>query len=214
MKKLLISVLAAFFLIISAGRAMAQAQTFRVGVFDLDLMVQAMPGYHVVDSLVNIYEKDSLAAELQYYQWEYQRLDSTFKADSALVAQGQKQKIMLDMVAADRQKMALNLIYWQQIAQNKSDNKRNQLSEPLYQTVAAAYQKVLGRKKYNLILKPNTYELGFPIDNLFISVAKELKLQGLPQELIYLGDDPDAVKAPATKTPATKTPATPAKPKN
>jgi Skp family chaperone for outer membrane proteins len=209
MRKLFIPFIASFILFIAGSQASVQAQTFKIGVFDLDVMVQAMPGYNVVDSLVQAYERDSLAAELQYYQWEYQRLDSTYKADSALVAQGVKQKIMLDMVAADRQKMAINLIYWQQIAQNKSDNKRNQLADPLYQTVAAAYQKVLSRKKYNLILKPNTYELGFPIDNLFISVAKELKLQGLPQELLYVGDDPDAVKQPATKPPAT-----PVKPKN
>jgi hypothetical protein len=51
--------------------------------------------------------------------------------------------------------------------------------------------------------------LGFPIDNLFISVAKELKLTSLPQELLQLGNDPDA-KTPA---PGTKPPATGAKPK-
>jgi hypothetical protein len=57
----------------------------------------------------------------------------------------------------------------------------------------------LDRKKYTLILKPNTYEAGFAIDNIFISMARELKLSGLPQELIYLGDDPDKQPAkPAT----------------
>ena len=113
------------------------------------------------------------------------------------------------MVAADRQKMAINLVYWQQIAQNKSNNKRRQLAQPLYTSVATAYQKILAAKKYNLIVKPNTFELGFPIDNLFISVAKELKLTSLPQELLYAGDDPDATAQPATKPPATTV-----KPKN
>jgi hypothetical protein len=28
-----------------------KAQTFKVGVFDIDLMVQAMPDYRIVDSL-------------------------------------------------------------------------------------------------------------------------------------------------------------------
>jgi Skp family chaperone for outer membrane proteins len=212
MKKRLISVFAAVIILSFSGQV--SAQQFKIAVFDLDLMVQAMPGYRAVDSLVDIYEKDSLSAEFEYYQWEYQRLDSTYKADSLLVAEGKKQKIHLDMIAADRQKMAINIVYWQQIGQNKSENKRGQLAQPLYNQVAGAYQKVLARKKYNLILKPNTFELGFPVDNLFISVAKELKLTGLPQELLYAGDDPDAVQQPPVKQPATKQPVTPVKPKN
>jgi len=208
MKKGLIFLFGSFFILITSKQTNAQQQ-FKVGVFDIDLMVQAMPAYRNVDSLMQIYDEDSLGAEYQYYQMEYQRLDSTYKSDSALVAQGVKQKALLDMVYSDRQKMAINIVYWQQIGQNKSDNKRRVLAQPLYTQVAGAYQNVLARKKYSLILKPNTFELGFPVDNLFISVAKELKLAGLPQELLYAGDDPDAVKQPATKPPATNT-----KPKN
>ena len=206
MKKRLFIVLTALFFLSAKGQVSAQ---FKVAVFDMDLMVQAMQGYKSVDSLVRAYEVDSLGAEYEYYQLEYHRLDSTYKTDSILVVQGKKLKSLLDLVAADRQKMTINIVYWQQIAQNKSENKRRQLSQPLYAVVANAYQKVLAKKKYSLILKPNTYELGFPIENLFISVAKELKLSELPQELLYAGDDPDAVKQPPVKKPAT-----PVKPKN
>ena len=100
--------------------------------------------------------------------------------------------------------MAINIVYWQQISQNKSNNKRSQLAQPLYQVVSGAYRKILEKKKYTLILKPQTYEAGFPIDNIFLSMARELKLQGLPQELLYLGDDPDAVKQPAKPATGTK----------
>ena len=200
MKKVLFSVLGFSAMILTAGNVRAQA--LKVGVFDIDLMVQAMPQYHIVDSLVQIYETDSLGAELQYNQSEYQRLDSTYKSDSALVAQGKKSKAILDMVTADRQKVAINLVYWQQISQNKSNNKRGQLAKSLYDQVADAYKKVLARKKYTLILKPQTYEAGFQIDNIFIAVARELKLTQLPQDLLFLGDDPDPVKQPANKQPA------------
>lgn len=202
MKKGLIFLFACIIFLTATQQATAQT-TFKAAVFDLDLMVQALPDYRMVDSLMQIYDEDSLGAEYQYYQMEYQRLDSTYKADSALVAKGLKQKALLDLVTADRQKMAINIVYWQQIGQNKSDNKRRTLAQPLYTQVANAYQKVLARKKYSLILKPNTFELGFPVDNLFISVAKELKLPGLPQELLYAGDDPDAKPPVTTKPPAT-----------
>jgi Skp family chaperone for outer membrane proteins len=204
MKKVLFSVFGFAVIILAAGNA--KAQTMKIGVFDIDVMVQAMPGYHIVDSLLQIYETDSLGGELQYNQSEYHRLDSTYKADSALAAAGKKSKTLVDMVAADRKKVALNLVYWQQIAQNKSNNKRSQLAQPLYNAVAEAFKKILARKKYTLILKPQTYEAGFAIDNIFISVARELKLTELPQDLLYLGDDPDPVKQPTQKQPATNKP--------
>ena len=183
----------------------ARSQTFKVGVFDIGIMVQAMPGYQVVDSLMEIYDRDSLGSLREYYESEYQRLDSTYKTDSAQVVAGKKSKAIVDMVYADRQKAMINIVYWQQIAQNKSNEKRNVLSQDLYNLVVNAYKKVLARKKYTLVLKPQTYEGGFKIDNVFIAVARELKLTELPQNLLYLGDDPDPVKQPTTqKPPVTK----------
>lgn len=183
----------------------ARSQTLKVGVFDIGIMVQAMPGYVVVDSLMQLYDRDSLGSLREYYESEYQRLDSTYKADSALGAAGKKSKAIVDMVYADRQKAMINIVYWQQIAQNKSNEKRNVLSQGIYNLVVNAYKKVLARKKYTLVLKPQTYEGGFKIDNIFIAVARELKLTELPQNLLYLGDDPDPVKPPATqKPPVTK----------
>ena len=184
----------------------ARSQTLKVGVFDIGIMVQAMPGYVVVDSLMEIYDRDSLGSLREYYESEYQRLDSTYKTDSAQVIAGKKSKAIVDMVYADRQKAMINIVYWQQIAQNKSNEKRNVLSQGIYNLVVNAYKKVLARKKYTLVLKPQTYEGGFKIDNIFIAVARELKLTELPQNLLYLGDDPDPVKPPTTtqKPPVTK----------
>jgi Skp family chaperone for outer membrane proteins len=189
--------------------ANVESQTLKIGVFDVDVMVQAMPGYRAVDSLMQMYDRDSLGALRAYNETEYKRLDSTYKADSAQVAQGKKSKAILDMVSADRQKAIVNILYWQQIAQNKSNEKRGVLSQNLYTMVVDAYKKVLARKKYTLVLKPQTYEGGFPIDNIFIAVARELKLTELPQDLLYLGNDPDP-KQPQTQ--AQKPPVT--KPKN
>ena len=185
-----------------------KSQTLKIGVFDLDVMVQSMPGYRVVDSLMQIYNSDSLGALRDYYESEYKRLDSTYKADSAQVATGKKPKAIFDMIAAERQKAMINVLYWQQIGQNKSDEKRANLSQHLYKQVSDAYKKVLVRKKYTLVLKPQSYEVGFAIDNIFIAVARELKLTELPQQLLYLGNDPDPVKQPQTQKPL------PTKPKN
>ena len=184
----------------------ARSQTLKVGVFDIDVMVQAMPAYHNVDSLMQIFDRDSLGSLREYYESEYKRLDSTYKSDSAQVVSGKKSKAILDMIYADRQKAMINIVYWQQIAQNKSNEKRGVLSKDLYNLVVNAYKKVLARKKYTLVLKPQTYEGGFKIDNVFIAVARELKLTELPQNLLFLGDDPDPapVKPTTQKPPVTK----------
>ena len=182
----------------------ANSQTFKVGVFDLDVMVQAMPGYHIIDSLMQIYDRDSIGSLMEYNDSEYRRLDSVYKADSAAVANGLKSKGVWDKVGQDRQKAMINVLYRQQIAENKSNERRSLLSQNFYKQATDAYKKVLIRKKYTLVLKPNTYEMGFPIDNIFIAVARELKMNELPQELIYLGNDPDPKPQTTQKPPATK----------
>ncbi len=199
MKKVLTFIFILTVLIATTGNV--KSQTVKIGVFDIGVMVQAMPAYRNVDSLMQIFDRDSLGALRDYYQSEYQRLDSTYRADSLQVATGKKSKAIFDMVAADRQKAVINIVYWQQIAQGKSDEKRAALSQNLSNMVVNAYKKVLARKKYTLVLKPQTYEGGFPIDNIFIAVARELKLTELPQNLLFLGNDPDPVKQQPTQKP-------------
>ena len=167
--------------------------TFKVAVFDMDLMVQALPEYRSVDSLTQLYERDTLNSEYQVYLSEYQRLDSTLKADTLKGVT----KTIMDYNNQQKQQMMYNLSYWQQIAQQKSDGYRNNLAGPLYQKVVAAYKKVLAAKKYNLILKPNTYEVGFPIENMFPLVAKELNVT-LPPGLTI--DPNQALQDPGTQT--------------
>ena len=142
----------------------------KIGVFDIDIMVQALPEYRTVDSLTQVYERDSLGAEYQVYLSEYQRLDSTLKADSAKNVA----KTIMDYNNQQKQQMQLNLVYWQQIAQQKSDDYRQRLLAPSYQKILAAYKKVLAEKKYTLVIKPSAVELGSNVENVFPLVAKEM----------------------------------------
>jgi len=188
------------------------AQQVKVGVFDIDVMVRAMPEYSKVDSLLQIYERDSIGPQYDKFVTQYKTLDSTYKADSLDVATGKKPKAMWDSTAKQRQQVAIYLMNWQQISQYNTEQKRGQLAQPLYQQVVNAYKKILDTKKYALIIKPGAFEQGSTVvDNLFISVAKELKLQSLPRELVMLGPDPDASKT-GTTTPQKTNPATNKKP--
>jgi len=194
MKKVLLT--AVFITAVGFVLNTVNAQTtpaMRIGVFDMDLMVQALPEYRGIDSMTQLYERDTLGSEYQVYQNEYQRLDSTYKTDSAKGSS----KVALDYIANQRQQMGMNLVYWQQIAQQKSDQYRAQLANPLYQRVVVAYKKVLAARKYTLILKPNTYEIGFPLENMFPLVAKEMNVT-LPPGLMV--DPNQALQNPAVGT--------------
>ena len=158
-----------------------QAQTtsvnppVKVGIFDIDRMVQALPGYAKVDSALQVYVQDSLRQEYLFYQQEYQRLDSTFKDDSAKA----KPKSVLDEVAKQRRDVAINLVYWQQIQRNKTQSKRAMLAQPLYEEVSNAYSKVLAASKVTIVFKPDAIEMGTNekvVVDLLSLVAKELKI--------------------------------------
>ena len=199
MKKVFYSMLLAMVLFAAGTTAKAQTATLplKIGYFDFDQMVQAMPGYAKVDSALQLYAQDSLQQEYQFYQEEFQRLDSTFKADSA---KG-KAKTVLDQIAKQRQQVGINIVYWQQIQQNKVEAKRQQLAAPLMDQVATAYRKVLEATKVTLVLKPSALEYGTnekSITNLLVLVAKELKIP-MQQQQQPGGDDDQQQQQPATR---------------
>jgi len=188
MKKVFFTLLMIAGMLFAGDKASAQ---MKVGVFDIDEMVQIMPGYRTVDSLLRQYQSDSLAQEQQYYYSEYQRLDSLLKLDSAAVKAGTKQPSVLDFENKQKQQMMVYLVNWQQYSQQKLQQKQGELAQGLYEQVGNAYQKIVKTKNYLLILKPGAFELGSKVDNLFISVAKELKLTQLPQDVLIFGPDPE-----------------------
>lgn len=186
--------------------AQTKAQTFKVGVFDVDQMLTVMPGYRAVDSLLQIYQNDSLPAEYAFYNDEYKRLDSTYKADSA---KG-KAPTVLDMEKQQRQQVAINIVYWQQIQQNKLEQKRYQLAYPMLQQIDNSYKKIMAAKKYSLIVKPDAILYIDPaqVDNLFDLVAKDLKIKLPQQQGANAQNDTDDNEpqqaAPQTTKPATR----------
>ena len=184
----------------SANNAGAQAGGAKIGVFDIDIAVSNMPGYRSVDSLLGIYQQDSLRGEYDFAVKEYNRLDSTYKADSA----AKKATTVLNYQKDQRSQIATTIIYWQQISQQKAEQRRQQLAAPLYEKVLGAYSKVLQANNYLVVLKPGAYEMGSKVENVFEKVFKELKIP-VPEQLRSQGpqDQPGATPTPQQAAPAT-----------
>ena len=202
MKKILFVVLAFATLLLFGNKVNAQG-TPKIGVFDIDIMVQAMPGYRAVDSMLNIYEQDSLRGEYEFAVKEYNRLDSTYKSDSA----AKKSASVLNYQKDQRSQIATTIIYWQQISQQKTEQKRQQLAGFLYEKVLTAYSKVLNANSYMVVLKPGAFEMGSKVDNVFEKVAKELNVT-LPDQLRSQGPAPEQESAPAQGKPTPSKPGT------
>jgi Skp family chaperone for outer membrane proteins len=198
MKKVLFVMLAFAGMFFSAYNAGAQAAGAKVGVFDIDVAVSNMPGYRTVDSLLGIYQQDSLRGEYDFAVREYNRLDSTYKADSA----AKKATTVLNYQKDQRSQIATTIIYWQQISQQKSEQRRQELAAPLYERVLGAYSKVLQTNNYLVVLKPGAYEMGSKVENVFEKVFRELKLP-VPDQLKSQGPDQQAGAQQQSAAPAT-----------
>ena len=198
MKKVLFVVLAFAGSFFAANKVNAQAGA-KVGVFDIDIMVNNMPGYRAVDSLLAIYQQDSLRGEYDFAVREYNRLDSNYKADSA----AKKSATVLNYQRDQRSQVATTIVYWQQISQQKTEQKRQQLAGPLFEKVLGAYQKVLQTNNYLVVLKPGAYELGSRVDNVFEKVSKELKIP-TPEGLRNQGPDTDQQSGAQSAAPSSR----------
>jgi Skp family chaperone for outer membrane proteins len=178
MKKIIVQ--CCFFAALVLASNTTIAQTPKVGFFDIDLMVQSMPDYPAVDSLVAIYEQTTLRPEYDLMVREYSRLDSIYRSDSA----AKKPATTLNYIKDQRTQIGYSLSFYQETGQSKSDKKRQELADPIYKKVMAAYKKVLAATNYLFIIKPSALELigSVNAENLFEKVTKELKIP-MPESL-------------------------------
>ena len=173
MKKVIFSLLTVMVIGFVATNAQAQtATTFKVGVFDLDAIVPKLPEYKDVQKKLESFERDSLGPRRDAIEYQYNRADSSYKADSA----AKKSKQVLDYSNQQRQQYAYQLINWSQIVQNAERQKYAELANPLYEKVNKVFLEEVKAQKIPLVLKPDaiTYVDDKVIVNLFIPVAKKL----------------------------------------
>lgn len=195
MKKVLLGLIAIVGMTFMAISANAQTG-FKFGIFDAEQAIQALPEYARVDSLLKIYQTDSIGGQYDIMQSEFHRLDSTSRADSA----AKKPASRLQFLANQRQELYNNLINWNTIAQRASQQKYMQLAQPLYVKVVAALQKVCTAQHISLVLKPDAIEAAvnpsstFYVD-LYGPVAKELGIKTNDQQ----GGAATPAKKPAGK---------------
>jgi len=174
MKKVIFSLLTVMALGFFTNGAQAQAPALKVGVFNPDAIVARLPEYKDVQKKIEAFEKDSLGPRRDAIEYQYNRADSSYKADSA----AGKSKQVLDYSNQQRQQYAWQLINWQQIVQNAERQKFAELARPLYDKVNKVYMDEVKAQKITLVLNPDAvmYVDDKTVINLFLPVAKKLNI--------------------------------------
>lgn len=156
------------------------AQTQKIGYFDEQRALLLFPGIGKVDTLLQVYQQDSLRLEYEARVYEFQRADSIFKKDSAAMPAKARELAIKDM----NQKRAI-LVQWQQVGQEMYNAKMDQLLGPYKQKMFNALQEVIKEQKYTYVLNAaslSQYAQPPILDDLSIRVAIKLKLP-LPKEM-------------------------------
>jgi outer membrane protein len=165
-----------------AGSLQAQNKT---GYIKVDDMVSLMPELKKIDTLLAVFQNDSLPRTYNYLLSQYQRYDS--------IANDSTRSPLVVRQDAGKQRTGFleELQNWQTSAQQMFEAKQSALLQPIYAKVMNAINDVAKEKGYGYIYSREALLVAPPADDILPMVAEKLK-----------------VKLPA---PAVNKPATPAK---
>jgi len=170
MKKLKVLVVVVGFLV--SGSVMAQS---KFGYISVDNMVAIMPKTAKLDSLIEKYQTDSIAPQYQQLISTYQFKDSLYR-DSVKTPAAVRQQIAQELPG-----LIYQLQNWNQIVQQLTEAKQNELLSPIYREVYEAIKTVAKEKGYTHVFNKEAFLVAPEGDDLIVAVAAKLKVTLPPQ---------------------------------
>ncbi len=167
MKKVRVLLVAATLIITS----IASAQTTKIGYIRLDDMVSFMPEVEKIDSLLKIYQADSLAEEYKSLVDLYQFKDSTYR-DTVRTKPAVRKQLEEELPG-----LLYQLQNWQAISQQKIESKQGELLQPVYKKVYDAIKVVAKEKGYTHVYNKDVFLVAPEADDLLAAVAAKLKVK-------------------------------------
>lgn len=168
MNKFKILLIAAAF-VLSSSAVMAQKTAY----IDINTMIQIMPDAAKIDSVMGIYQQDSIGKQFQVLVNDYKYRDSILGSKDTLT--------MPASVKMQHQQTLQNDAYqiqnWQSISQQYYQAKQNQLLEPVYRKVMGAIQAVAKEKGYTHVYDKNVFIIAPTGDDLLPAVAQKLNVK-------------------------------------
>jgi outer membrane protein len=160
--------LVAAVILVMAGSAAAQ----KTGYIRVDDVVRLMPETAKLQTVIEAYQKDSLQPRFNYTLSEFQRKDSIVNGKDSLKTPAAARAKMREEMQQDM----YELQNWQQISQQLTQTKQDQLLEPIYSKAIAAIQSVAKENGYAYVYTKDALLVAPPADDLLPLVAKKLNL--------------------------------------
>lgn len=151
-----------------AGSAAAQ----KTGYIRVDDVVRLMPETAKLQKTMESFQKDSLQPRFNYTLSEYQRKDSLVNGKDSMSTPAAARAKMREEMQQDM----YELQNWQQISQQLTQNKQDQLLEPIYSKAIEAVQQVAKENGYAYVYTKDALLVAPPADDLLPLVAKKLNL--------------------------------------
>lgn len=162
-----LKVLAVVVAMMVSGGLMAQT---KIGYISVDNMVAIMPKTATLDSLIEQYQTDSIAPQyaqlISTYQWKDSMYQDSVKTPPAVRKQ----------IAQELPTLIYQIQNWQQIVQQATEAKQNELLAPIYREVYDAIKAVAKEKGYTHVLNREALLVAPDGDDLIMLVAAKLKV--------------------------------------
>jgi outer membrane protein len=160
-----------------AGTTATKAQV-KIGYIDAEAVLYIMPEVAKIDSVVRLYQTDTVGKEFNSLLETYQYKDSVYNDSlhplpAAVKAQYEK----------DINDLRQTLQNWQQIAQRAVQDKQNALLAPVMKKITDAINAVAKEKGYTYVLSRESILVAPDADNMLPAVAKKLNVT-VPAELM------------------------------
>src|SRR6185436_2076876 len=152
-------IIAIFVLAAGLVSGAVQAQT-KFGYIRVDEMVSYMPELKKIDTLMVVYQNDSLARTYNYLVSQYKYYDS-------IASDSLKQTAIVRQQASNQRNEFLGeLQNWQSTEHNLIEAKQNSLLQPVYDKVLKAIEEVAKEKGYAYIFNKEALLVQPAADNL------------------------------------------------
>lgn len=156
-------------LVFSSGAAMAQ----KTGYVDLNLVIQIMPDAARIDSMMQVYQQDSLGKQFESLVRDYKYRDSILSSKDTLTMPASVRQ----QHESTLQQVGYQIQNWQNISGQYYQAKQNQLLEPVYRKVLKAVQDVAKEKGYSYVYDKSVLIVGPTGDDLLPAVAQKLNIK-------------------------------------
>lgn len=146
----------------------------KMGYFDEDKLLPFMPGVKKVDTLLALFQRDTLNVQYDTTYTAYKKFDSLYRRDSALLT-GENRKV----AETTLNRYKAQVLYWSEYEKQRLQYKEAELMFPYKKALSDALMAVLAENGYAYAIHVSQlckYVAPPLLDNLTIRVAMKLNI--------------------------------------